>query len=209
MRLHQSALKTLVVSLLVFAAALVLALSGIGLKFNFGSGATVSYLPFVYAVLAAVVTSFLFGWVRYELDGGVTLAVAVLHDLLLSFALTSLLSLVFPLSSYAPVFLIAGVAASYVFSIPVLRDARQMLRSNNSLKREQAAELAVKSGKPLKVTVAAVSALSLAALIISGNSAMLGTVLPLITGLLAALISSCLLTPYFWASMTPRTSKRR
>lgn len=209
MRLHQSALKTLVISLLVFVAALVLAFLGIGLKYNFGAEATVLYLPLVYAVLAVVVTSFLFGWVRYELNGGVTLAVAVLHDQLLSFALTSLLSLVFPLSAYTPVFLVAGVAASYVFSVPVLRDARQTLRSNNSLKREQAAAEAVKSGKPLKFTVAVIAALSLAALIISGNSAMLGTVLPLFTGLLSALVSSCFLTPYLWASMDPRISKRR
>ncbi|MDI9520618.1 MAG: hypothetical protein QM308_05620 [Bacillota bacterium] len=209
MRLHQSALKTLVISLLVFVAALVLAFLGIGLKYNFGAEATVLYLPLVYAVLAVVVTSFLFGWVRYELNGGVALAVAVLHDQLLSFALTSLLSLVFPLSAYTPVFLVAGVAASYVFSVPVLRDARQTLRSNNSLKREQAAAEAVKSGKPLKFTVAVIAVLSLSALIISGNSAMLGTVLPLFTGLFAALVSSCFLTPYLWASMDPRISKRR
>lgn len=209
MRLHQSALKTLVVSLLVFAAALVLAILGMGLKYNFGAGATVSYLPLVYAGLAVVVTSFIFGWARYELAGGVTLAAAVLHDLLLSFALSSLLSLVFPLSAYAPVFLVAGVAASYVFSVPVLRDSRQALRSNSSLEREQAARLAVKSGRPLKLTFAAVAALSLAALIISGNTAMVGTVLPLIAALLAALLSSCFLTPYLWASMNPKTSKRR
>lgn len=209
MRLHQSALKSLAASLVVFAAALALAFLGIGLKYNFGAEATVLYLPLVYAVLAVAATSFLFGWLRYELDGGLTLAVAVLHDQLLSFALTSLLSLAFPLSSYAPVFLVAGVAASYVFSVPVLRDSRQTIRSNSSLGREQAAGIAVKNGKPLKLMVAVISALSLAALIISGNSAVLGTVLPLFTGLLAALVSSCFLTPYLWASMNPKTSKRR
>ena len=209
MRLHQSALKTLAVSALVVIIALVLALVGTGMRFNFGAGATVAYLPLVYAILAVVVVSFLFGWVRYELDGGITLGVAVLHDLLLSLALTSLLSLVFPLSAYAPVCVIAGVAASYVFSIPVLRDARQGLRANTNLSRETVAAQAVKAGRPLKFTVAIVAVLSLAALVVSGNAVMVGTVLPLITGLLAALMSSCFLTPYLWASLNAPVSKRK
>ncbi len=209
MRIHQSALKTLAVSALVCVLALVLALVGLGMKFNFGAEATVAYLPLLWAILATVIVSFLFGWVRYELDGGIALAVAVLHDLLLSLALTSLVSLVLPLTSYAPVFVVAGVAASYVFSVPVIRDARSALRANTNLSREAAAKQAVSKGRPLKLVVALVALLSLLALVISGNSAMLGGILPLLTGLIAAFLSSCFMTPYLWASIKPRARNRK
>lgn len=209
MRMSKTALNALIVSVLVSLVALALTLFGKGLRFRFGAEATMAYLPLWLAMLAAVVISFFFGWVRYDLAGGIALGAAVLHDQLLSLALTAILSLVFGLSSYAPAFLVAGLTFTYMMSVPVIRDARTLVRGNANLSREAAAAQAVKSTRPLKFTVVIIAVLVLLAFLIGGNSAMVGSLLPLLTGLLAAAFSSCLITPSIWAALALRSKKRR
>lgn len=209
MRLSKTALNALIVTIIVSLLALALTLFGKGMRYQFGAEATISYLPLWLAMLAAVIVSFFFGWVRYDLDGGVALGAAVLHDQLLSLALTAILSLVLGLSSYTPAFLVAGLAYTYMLSVPILRDARTQLKGNSNLSREDIAAQAVKSTRPLKFTVIAIAALVLLAFLVSGNKVMAGSVLPLVTGLLAAALSSCLITPYIWAAVTIRSRKRR
>lgn len=209
MRISKTALNALIVSIVACLLALALTLFGKGLRFQFGAEATISYLPLWLAMLAAVIVSFFFGWVRYDLAGGIALCAAVLHDQLLSLALTAILSLAFGLSSYLPAFLVAGVAFTYLFTVPVLRDARTLLKGNTGMDRKAAAAQAVKSTRPLKFIVVAISALVLLAFLISGNMVMAGNLLPLITGLLAAAFSSCLITPYIWAAIVIRSKKRR
>lgn len=211
MRIHKTALNTLIISALVALAALVMTLLGIGMKFVFGAEAIMAYLPLILAVLALVVLSFLFGWIRYDLAGALTLAAAVLHDQLLSLALCAIFSLAFGLSSYAPALLIAGVAATYCFTIPLLRDARQLIRgaSSRDMTREQAADLARKKTSTLSVLTLFAAILVLAAFLVSGNIAMVGNVLPLITGLISALLSSRLISPYLWAAYTFRRANRK
>lgn len=209
MRISKTALNALIISIVACLLALALTLFGKGLRFQFGAEATISYLPLWLAMLAAVIVSFFFGWVRYDLAGGIALGAAVLHDQLLSFALTAILSLVFGLSSYLPAFLVAGVAFTYMFTVPVLRDARTLLKGNTSMGREAAAAQAVKNTRPLKFIVVAIAVLVFLAFLVSGNMAMAGNLLPLVTGLLAAAFSSCLVTPYIWAAIVIRSKKRR
>lgn len=209
MRISKTALNALIVSIVACLLALALTLFGKGLRFQFGAEATISYLPLWLAMLAAVIVSFFFGWVRYDLAGGIALCAAVLHDQLLSLALTAILSLAFGLSSYLPAFLVAGVAFTYLFTVPVLREARTLLKGNTGMDRKAAAAQAVKSTRPLKFIVVAISALVFLAFLISGNMVMAGNLLPLITGLLAAAFSSCLITPYIWAAIVIRSKKRR
>lgn len=209
MKLQKSALNALILSALIALAALALTLLGTGLKFNFGAEATINYGAIWLAILPCAVTGFVFAWVRYGLPGAVALASATLHDLLLSLALCAILSLVFKLSSYLPALLIAGAAFTYMFSIPVIRDARQNVKSTANLNRNEAARLAVASTRKVKMIVVVVSVLVFAAFIISGNLAMVGNILPLITGLLAAALSSCLITPYVWAAVPAKRSRTR
>lgn len=211
MRINKSALNTLIGSALVMIGALILSLMGYAMQFNFGAEATMQYLPLVLAILAAVAVSFVFGWIRYSVAGGITLGVAVLHDQLLSLALCAVISMAFGLSSYAPALLIAGVVASYVFTVPQIRDARVLVRgaAGKTMTREAAAIQARSSNRPLKMAVAITALLMVLAFLISGNLHMIGAVLPLITGLISALVSSCLVTPFVWAAAPARSRSKR
>lgn len=211
MRINKSALNTLIGSALIMIGALILSLMGLAMQFNFGAEATMQYLPLILAILAAVAVSFLFGWVRYSVAGGITLGVAVLHDQLLSLALCAVISMAFGLSSYAPALLIAGVVVSYAFTVPQIRDARHLVRgaAGKTITREVAAIQARDTNRPLKMAVAIAAILILLAFFISGNGHMIGAVLPLLTGLISALVSSCLVTPFVWAAAPSRSRSRR
>jgi len=211
MRINKSALNTLIGSALIMIGALILSLMGYAMQFNFGAEATMQYLPLILAILAAVAVSFVFGWIRYSVAGGITLGVAVLHDQLLSLALCAVISMAFGLSSYAPALLIAGVVASYVFTVPQIRDARVLVRgaAGKTMTREAAAIQARSSNRPLKMAVAIAALLMVLAFLISGNLHMVDAVLPLITGLISALVSSCLVTPFVWAAAPARSRSKR
>ncbi len=211
MRMQKSALNTLILSILIILGALALTLVGQGMRFSFGAEATMQYMPLFWAILAAVGVSFVFGFVRYSLAGAITLASAVLHDQLLSLALCAIISLAFGLSSYLPALLMAGLVATYVFTIPQIRTARVLVRggSNRGLARDEAAAESRNQHRPLKMVVALAALLILAAFIISGNKHMIGAVLPLFTGLLSAVVSSCLITPFIWAALASRKMNRK
>lgn len=211
MRMQKSALNTLILSILIILGALVLTLVGQGMRFSFGAEATMQYMPLVWAILAAVGVSFVFGWVRYSLAGAVTLAAAVLHDQLLSLALCVIISLAFGLSSYLPALLMAGLVATYAFTIPQIRTARVLVRGGSSrgLARDEAASESRNQHRPLKMLVAVAALLILAAFIVSGNKHMIGAILPLFTGLISALLSSCLITPFIWAALSTKKLSRR
>lgn len=211
MRINKSALNTLIGSALIVIGALILALLGPAMKFNFGAEATMQYMPLFLAILAAVAVAFVFGWVRYSVAGGITLGVAILHDQLLSLALCAILSMAFGLSSYTPALLIAGVVASFAFTVPQIRDARVLVRgaAGKTMTREAAATMARNNNRPLKMAVAIAAILIVLAFLVSGNFHMVGAVLPLFTGLVSALVSSCQVTPFVWAAAPSRSRSRK
>ncbi len=211
MHIRKSALNALIISALVAIAALALTLTGTALRFSFGAGVTVAYTALWLAILAVVVFSFLFGWARYDAWSGLTLGIAALHDQLLSLALASILSIFFGLGSAMPALLVAGIAFTYLFTIPVLREARTVGKATSlrEMSRDEVAALAVKNTRPLRLLTLAVAALGLLAFILSGNLSMIGGVLPLLTGLAAALLSACFITPYVWAAFISRRKGKR
>ncbi len=206
MHLRKSALNAMILTSVVLLAALVLALLGTGPRFDYGAGSTISFPSLGWAVLACVVLSFLFGWARYDAVTGFSLSIAMLHDQLLSLALASLLSVVFGLSSVMPAMAVAGAVFTFLFTIPVLREARTIARNTSlrDMSRDGVAELAVKNTRRTALLTAVVVLLGLLAFLVSGNLSMIGAVLPLITGFAASLLSSCLITPYVWAAFTAR-----
>ena len=209
MRVHKTALNVLIVSALVCILALALTLFGHGMRFAFGAGTTMAYQALLLAMLAVVIFSFLFGWLRYDLAGGLALAIAAVHDQLLSLALCAIFSLAFGLTAHTPALLIGGLSFSYLFTIPVIREARSLLHANNNLTRVQAAEQAVKATRPAKFFVFLLGILVLVAFLVSGNAHMPGALLPLFTGLLAAALSSCFITPSFWAAFAVKSKRRK
>lgn len=206
MHLRKSALNAMILTSLVLLAALILALLGPAPRFDFGAASTVSFPSLLWAVLACVALSFLFGWARYDLAAGLALCVAMLHDQLLSLALTTLLSVLFGLNSVMPAMAVAGAAFTFLFSIPVLREARTIARNTSlrDMSREGMAETAVKNTHKAALLTTVVVLLGLLAFLVSGNLSMTGAVLPLITGFAASLLSRYLITPYVWAVFAAR-----
>ena len=211
MRINKGAASALVLSALVAILALVLALLGLGMKFNFGAGMTLSHLQLWAAILTAAVVSFLFGWIRYDLAGALALLAAVVHDQLLALALSSLLSNLFGLASAMPALVAGSLAFTYCLTVPVLREARAVGRSvsQREMSREDIARQAIRNTRPLCRVTVAFSALLILAFALSGNLTLLGAVLPLLAGLAAALLSSRLVTPFLWAAITPRRKGRK
>ncbi|HSK69791.1 MAG TPA: hypothetical protein VLA21_11080 [Candidatus Limnocylindria bacterium] len=211
MRVRSSAVNLLIASLVIIIAALVLTVVGMGMRFNFGAGASFTFAPLLLSILAIVVCSFLLGWVRYDLAGGLSLAFAALHDQAVALAGTSVLSLLFGQASVMPALQVAGIAFTYVFTIPVLREARLIARATpaRELVREEAAEKALRNTQTLRVVTLIASALLLLAFLVSGNMRMLGAMLPLILALAAAVVSSSSVTPFIWAAIKPRRRTRK
>lgn len=211
MTIRKSALNALIISAIVFALALILTLLGLGMKFQPGA-ALMTNMPQMWGgMLAVVLFSFVFGWIRYDLASGATLLVATLHDQLLTLALTSLLSVFAGLSATMPAFVLASVMFTYCFTIPLLRESRLIARgaSLRELSREGAAEQAVKITRPLTTWLLGAIVLVLLAMLVSGNKALLGNLLPLIAGLIATLLSSIFITPYIWAAFAARRKARK
>lgn len=211
MRIHKSAFQAIIVSALVILVALVMTLLNLGMKYHLGAQATVDYPSLFLAILLMVAISFLFGWMRYNLAGGLTLAIAALHDQLLSFALCAIVSLALKLSVYTPAFLLAGTAFTYCFTVPWLRTARKLARTNiaRDYTRQMAAQQALTQVKPLFLLTLTAAALTLLIFLVSGNLIMAGALLPLVTGLGASVLSVRLITPYVWAAFTFRSKTRR
>jgi hypothetical protein len=211
MRIHKTAFQAIIVSALVVLAALVMTLLNLGMKFHYGAQATMDYPSLFLTIILMVAVSFMFGWLRYSLAGGLTLAIAVLHDQLLSFALCAIVSPALKLSVYTPAFLLAGTAMTYCFTIPWLRAARKLMRTNaaRDYTRQMAAQQALKQVKPLFLLTLTVAVLILLAFLVSGNLIMAGTLLPLVTGLIASVLSIRLITPSVWAAFTFRSRTRR
>ncbi len=201
----------MILTSVVLLAALVFVLLGAGPRFDFGAAGTVSFPSLWWAVLACVALSFFFGLARYDFGTGLALCAAMLHDQLLSLALTTLLSVLFGLSSVMPAMAAAGAAFTFLFTVPVLREARTIARNTSlrDMSREGMAEMAVKNTHRTALLTAVVVLLGLLAFLVSGNLSMTGAVLPLITGSAASLLSRSLITPYVWAAFTTRRKGSR
>lgn len=211
MKKRSSALNVLVISIPLGIIALVLDLMGKGMQFQPGAGANADFMPLWFGILLATVVSFLFGWVRYDLSGGAALGLGVLHDLLITAAVTSLVSLVLPQPASVPALILSAVAVSYCLHVPVIREARSILRSVSSreLTREAAASQAVKNTLKPKMITVLFFLLAALALAVAGNKGMWGAMLPLVAATLVSCVSSRFLVPYIWAAIAPRRKGKR
>lgn len=210
MHMRKSALNAMILSAVLVVLALVLAVMGTAPKFVFGAQTTMDYPALFWAIAALAIVFFLFGWLRYDLPGGVAMLAAALHDQLLSLALSTLLSLAFGLSAYLPALLLAGAAATACFTIPTIREARHLVRNTpaKEINRQQIAKQAVANVCLLKITGLIFALLFLIVALVAGNKYMPGMILPLVTGLVSALLSSRFISPYVWAAILPRRKGR-
>jgi preprotein translocase subunit SecF len=211
MTVRKPALNTLIVSALIFLAAVVLAFTGLGMKFQSGADIMVNLPQLWWGMLAIVIFSFVFGWIRYDLASAFTLFIAALHDQLLTFALSSLVGIFVGLSATLPAFVLVSALFTYCFTIPFIRESRLIARgaSLRELSREGAAKQAQKAVKPLALWLLGAILLVFIAMVVSGNALLLGNLVPLFAGLAAALLSSTLITPSIWAAFAARRKNRK
>lgn len=211
MRTRLPALKLLTISLPIGIVAVVLGLMGKGMIFQPGAGAHVDFASLWMCILLTAGASFLFGWVRYGLSGAVALGLGLLHDLLITFALTSIISLVIAVPAAAPALIVSTAVFSFCLHVPVIREARTVLRgaSSRDTTRQMAAEQAVKDTMKLKLFTASIFVLLVIAFVVSGGAKMWGAMLPLLMGLLVACVSSRFLVPNLWTAISPKRKGKR
>lgn len=211
MKLRKSALMTLLVFAVVAALGLVITLTGEGIRFYSQSVHAGELVRMAWAMVAVVVMLTVFGLLRYDAAGGVALGVAALTDQLLTLALAAIGSLAFAQTYSLPALVAAAAVYTCCFSIPVLREARLIGRSLSQREhtRDEVAGMGVKAARPVMIAVLVVSLLIFVAFVVSGSTLMLGFMLPMLAGILAACLTVTLITPYVWAAMASRRPARR
>lgn len=200
MNIKKSAVNTMVLSLLVVLVGLALALGGLGLKMHGGSAHMINFTQLFLCMLAAVVFSFAYGWVRHSLAEGISLMAAVLHDLLLSFGLVAILGVVVPQAASLPLLVMMTVVFTYAQTFPLLQELRN-LRNANSVRdmgHEEVARHAVRQTARLRLVGLLIAGLLLVAAGVSGNLRLAGQALALCVGLLVSFYAAQRLTPGIW-----------
>ncbi len=211
MMLRKSAVRALLLSLLIALAGAALLLFGGGVRFFANTGTMVDFVQLLLCAVAAVVFSFVFGALRYDLPSGTALMLASLHDFAVTFALVAILSLLLPQHPLLPAMFVMTAVFTYAQTIPVLRAVRELTKGTSlrDKNREEAAqEAAAGKGKQSLAAVAAV-VLLLAAAVIGGGARLGAAILPLALALAVSCYSARLVTPYFWAAVANRMKARR
>ena len=205
-----SVLKSAIPSLVVLAAGLVAVLAGIAPKFQSSASDMINFSQLYVSAAITVFIAFCFGAVRYSLAIGFGLALISLHDLLLTLALTALVSLALPQAAIMPVLVMFAPVFTFALSLPVIRAARDLRAANSArdMSDEQVAEEAVKSTRSLRMGSAVLALLFIAAGA-AGGLKLAATLMPLLAGLAAAFLSSCVLTGKVWLLAGARFGKNR
>ena len=199
MNKSSSVIKRFIPSLIVLAAGLIAVLAGIAPKFQASAADMISFSQLYVSIAIAVFIAYCFGAVRYSLSVGLGLALISLHDLLLTLALTALVSLALPQAAIMPVLVMFAPVFTFALSLSVIRAARDLRTANSArdMSDEQVADEAVKSTRSMRIGSAVLALLFIAAGA-AGGLKLAGTLLPLLAGLAASLLSSCVLTGKVW-----------
>lgn len=197
-----SPVKWFLPSLVVLAAGLAAVLTGAAPRFAASAAEMIDFPQFYLGIALAVVIAFAFGAIRYSLSVGWTLGLISLHDLLVTLAVTALVSLALPQAVILPVLILFVPVFTFANSLTVIRAARD-LRAANSIRdmsNQEAAEKATSSTRGLRIGGAVLALVFLAAAA-AGGVKLAGALLPLLIGLLVSLASSCFLTGKVWLLM--------
>lgn len=211
--MKKSAVSTLAVSGIIAAIGIVAVLARLALHVSDAAQGVFEYGSILAAGCAAVVIALLYGFVRFDRAHGLTLAVVTLHDMLLTFSVTALISIVLPglvavPAVYAlPYALVMTVLFTFAQSLIVLERARKIIRttSRREVSYAKASEMAAGETRCLRAEVTA------AALIIMLGIAGFGSfkntlmvVCPMVVAALVSLYSACNLTPALWMAFSER-----
>ncbi len=216
--MKKPAVSTLAVSGIIIAAGVVAVLARLAFNMSDAARGIFEYGSLLAAGCAAVVLALLYGFVRFDRAHGLTLAAVTLHDLLVTFAVTALASIVLPGIAAVPAVyslpyaLVMASLFTLAQSLIVLQRARKIARttSRREVSHAEAAETAAGETRCLRLEVTA------AALVVMLGIAGLGAfntalpvVCPLVVASLVSLYSACKLTPALWAVFSEKMKGRK
>lgn len=213
----KKSMSFVMISAALAALGILLAVLKIGFKFDVTSAASMNLTQLWLCMLAAVIFGLLYGFVRFDRANATALAAATLHDLLLTFALSVLLSLVLPgltqvpAANTLPAVLMLTVLCTYCQTMLVMRDARMTARttSRKDVSYEDAAKGAVASSRPLRLRCLVMALLFAVAAAVGGGMGVLSVVAPLLLAMAVSYYSAESITPYVWAACAARMKVRK
>lgn len=215
--MKKPAVTTLALSIVIILISLVLLLLGAGLKAEGTAAYTVNFSQMWVGILAAVVFSLLYGFVRFDRPNSLALAFATAHDLLLTYALTTFLGNFLPAIRQTPVVVtlpvvvLITVAFTYAQTMVLLREIRTVVRSTSrkDVSYQQAADMAVGSSRGLRIQCAAIALVIILAATIAGGTKVMAVAAPLLLALIVSFFSACRLTAHVWAACAMRFKTRK
>ena len=155
----------------------------------------------IIAVAVAVVVILAYIAIRFNLLAGVSAVIALLHDVLIMFALTTLFQIPVNMTFIAAVITIIGysINATIVVFDRVREDI--VLPSNLEKTDAEIAESAVKSTMSRSILTTLTTLVMIVCLAIFGNASIRDFAFPIIFGLVAGLYSSVLLSASTWVNL--------
>lgn len=142
----------------------------------------------VLAVLLAIVGIAIFSWLRYEWQFGVSTAVAILHDVLMTLGFFALTGLVFDLNIVAAVLTIIGYSINDKM---VIDDRiRENMRKYRKMGMSELIDLSVNETLPRTVMTSLTIMLALGALLIWGGHVLRGFTAAMMLGIVVGTYSS-------------------
>lgn len=205
--MKKSAVSTLAVSGIIAVAGIVAVLAHFALKMSDAAQGMFEYGSLLAAGCTAVVLALAYGFVRFDRVHGIVLAAVTLHDLLVTFAVTALASIVMPgLSSVPAVYslpyaLVLAALFTLAQSLIVLQRARKIARttSRREVSYEEAAAMATKETRCLRLEVTAAALVIMLGIAgFGGFKNTLAVVCPMVVAALVSLYSACRLTAALW-----------
>lgn len=204
-------------SAIIIVVGALAALTGLGLKLGPAAKAAVDIPQLLFCSLAAAVLAFFYGFIRFDRANAITLGAAVLHDLLLTMALTVLLSVVLPRVTKVPaattlaITVLLTVAFTFCQTIPILRAARHIVRttSRRDVSLDEAAKMAVAETRSFRITVSVPALLLMAAAVVAGGIPMLAVLIVLPVALAVSYYSAERVTPMLWADCAAKLKTRK
>jgi len=142
----------------------------------------------VLAVLLAIIGIAIFSWLRYEWQFGVSTAVAILHDVLMTLGFFALTQFVFDLNIVAAVLTIIGYSINDKM---VIDDRiRENMRKYRKMGMSELIDLSVNETLPRTVMTSLTILLALTALLLFGGHVLQGFTAAMILGIIVGTYSS-------------------
>ncbi|WP_025560391.1 protein translocase subunit SecF [Sphingomonas sp. UNC305MFCol5.2] len=142
----------------------------------------------VLAVILAIIGIAIFSWFRYEWQFGVSTAVAIIHDVLMTLGFFALTQLVFDLNIVAAVLTIIGYSINDKM---VIDDRiRENMRKFRKMEMRDLIDLSVNETLPRTVMTSVTIMLALAALLLFGGHVLRGFTAAMMLGIVVGTYSS-------------------